>query len=127
MTWRTVNKLETGETEIRICREFNFTPRVVFNLTKQFQNTAFKKPRQGLSRATTTREDSHLSIIARHNRYVVALRFSHEFLASDFRRVLYGNNQGPAFCSPRNRPIWQWRLDGLRRHHVGWLHTPPCL
>ncbi|GBM60679.1 hypothetical protein AVEN_62629-1 [Araneus ventricosus] len=46
MRWRIVGRLEAGQSQIQICREFNLTPNVVCNLWKQFQNTGSidKKP-----------------------------------------------------------------------------------
>ncbi|GBN43219.1 Transposable element Tcb2 transposase [Araneus ventricosus] len=69
MRWRIVGRLEAGQSQVQICREFNLTPSVVCNLWKQFQDTGSieRKPGQGHPRATTATEDRYLSIIARLN------------------------------------------------------------
>ncbi|GBN89465.1 hypothetical protein AVEN_258463-1 [Araneus ventricosus] len=70
MRWRIVGRLEAGQSQVQICREFNLMPSVVRNSWKQFQDTRSieRKPGQGRPRATTATEDSYLSIIARRNR-----------------------------------------------------------
>ncbi|GBL95208.1 hypothetical protein AVEN_253535-1 [Araneus ventricosus] len=75
MRWRIVGRLEAGQSQVRICREFNLTPSITCNLWKQFQDTGSikKKPWQGRPRATTATEDRHLSIIARRNRVLQLL------------------------------------------------------
>ncbi|GFV87616.1 transposable element Tcb2 transposase [Trichonephila clavipes] len=74
MMWRIGEGLETGQCEVQICREFNLMPSVACNLWKQFQDIGFIKRKSGQSRprATTAREDRHLSIIARRNRGATA-------------------------------------------------------
>ncbi|GFX10163.1 transposable element Tcb2 transposase [Trichonephila clavipes] len=47
MRWRIVGRLETGESKIQICREFNLTPIVVFNLWKWFQDIGSIKRKSG--------------------------------------------------------------------------------
>ncbi|GBM10609.1 hypothetical protein AVEN_21929-1 [Araneus ventricosus] len=37
MRWRIVGRLEGGQSQVQICREFNLTPSVVCNLWKQFE------------------------------------------------------------------------------------------
>ncbi|GBM70273.1 hypothetical protein AVEN_63920-1 [Araneus ventricosus] len=70
MRWRIVGRLEAGQSQVQICREFNLTPSVVCNLWKQFQDTGSneRKPGQGCPRTTMATEDRYLSIIARRNR-----------------------------------------------------------
>ncbi|GBN69148.1 hypothetical protein AVEN_128501-1 [Araneus ventricosus] len=48
MRWRIVWRLEAGQSQVQICREFNLTPSVVCNLWKQFQDTGSieRKPGQ---------------------------------------------------------------------------------
>ncbi|GFW08278.1 uncharacterized protein TNCV_1655931 [Trichonephila clavipes] len=69
MKWPIVWRLEAGQCQVQICREFKLTPIFVCNLWKWFQDTGSigRKPGQGHPRATTAREDRHLSIIARRN------------------------------------------------------------
>ncbi|GFU58228.1 uncharacterized protein TNCV_2886171 [Trichonephila clavipes] len=69
MKWRIVGRLESGQCQVQICREFILTPSFVCNLWKQFQDTRSieRKPGQGRPRATTARKDHHLSIIPRRN------------------------------------------------------------
>ncbi|GBM33736.1 hypothetical protein AVEN_47041-1 [Araneus ventricosus] len=89
MRWRIVGKLETGQSQVQICREFNLTPRVVCNLWKQFQDTGSieRKPGQRRPRATTATEDHYLSIIARRNRGATASQFSRDLYAATGTRV----------------------------------------
>ncbi|KFM75524.1 hypothetical protein X975_13998, partial [Stegodyphus mimosarum] len=55
MRWRIVGRLEAGQSQVQICREFNLTHSVMCNLWKRFQNTGSieRKPGQGLSRVVT--------------------------------------------------------------------------
>ncbi|GFW06230.1 HTH_Tnp_Tc3_2 domain-containing protein [Trichonephila clavipes] len=73
----------------QICREFNLTSSVVCNLWKRFQDTGSieRKPGQGRPRATTAREDRHLSIIARRNRGATASQLSRYLYAASGIRV----------------------------------------
>ncbi|GBO08894.1 hypothetical protein AVEN_224414-1, partial [Araneus ventricosus] len=50
MRWRIVGRLEAGQSQVQICREFNLTPSVVCNLWKQFQDTGSiqRKPGGGV-------------------------------------------------------------------------------
>ncbi|GBM82475.1 hypothetical protein AVEN_227008-1 [Araneus ventricosus] len=70
MRWQIVGRLEAGQSQVQICREFTLTPSVVCNLWKQFQDTGSieRKPSQGRPRPTSATEDRYLSIIARRNR-----------------------------------------------------------
>ncbi|GFS81844.1 uncharacterized protein TNCV_1544721 [Trichonephila clavipes] len=83
--WQIVGRLETGQCEVQICREFNLTPSIVCNLWKQLQDIGLleRKHRQVRLRATTPTsiEDQHLSIIARHNRQL----FSYSLLVCSHR------------------------------------------
>ncbi|GBM06186.1 hypothetical protein AVEN_167074-1 [Araneus ventricosus] len=89
MRWRIVGRLEAGQFQVYICREFNLTPSVVCNLLKQFQDTGSieRKPGQGRPRATTATEDRYLSIIARRNRGATASQLSRDFYAATGTRV----------------------------------------
>ncbi|PRD20418.1 UNVERIFIED_CONTAM: hypothetical protein NCL1_54694 [Trichonephila clavipes] len=74
---------------IQICREFNLTPSVVCNLWKLFQDNGSieRKPFQGRPRATTAREDHHLSIMAKRNRGATASQLSRYLYAARRTRV----------------------------------------
>ncbi|GBM12593.1 hypothetical protein AVEN_146776-1 [Araneus ventricosus] len=87
--WRIVERLEAGQSQVQICREFNLTPSVVRNLWKQFQDTGSidRKPGQGRPRATTATEDRYLSIIAKRNRGVTASQLSRVLYAATGTRV----------------------------------------
>ncbi|GFW65602.1 HTH_Tnp_Tc3_2 domain-containing protein [Trichonephila clavipes] len=78
MRWQIMGRLEAGQCQVQIRREFNLTPSEVCNLWKQLQNTGYieRKPEHGRPRATTAREDPHLSIIARRNRRAAASQLS---------------------------------------------------
>ncbi|GFV66097.1 HTH_Tnp_Tc3_2 domain-containing protein [Trichonephila clavipes] len=82
--WPIVGRLEAGQCQGQIYREFNLTPSVVCNLGKQFQDirSLEGKPEQGHPRATTTREDQYLSIVARRNRGVTASQLSRYLYAA---------------------------------------------
>ncbi|GBO25667.1 Transposable element Tcb2 transposase [Araneus ventricosus] len=90
MRWRIVGRLESGQSQIQICREFNLTPSVMCNLWKQFQDTGSieRKPGQGRPRATTATEDRYLSIIERRNRDAAASQLSRDLYAATGTRVL---------------------------------------
>ncbi|GBO36067.1 hypothetical protein AVEN_187630-1 [Araneus ventricosus] len=89
MRWRIVGRLEAGQYQVQICREFNLTYSVVCNLWKQFQDTGSieRKPGQGRARATTATEDRYLSIIARRNRGATAFQLSRDLYAATGTRV----------------------------------------
>ncbi|GBL92896.1 hypothetical protein AVEN_54558-1 [Araneus ventricosus] len=89
MRWRIVRRLEAGQSQVQICREFNLTSSVVCNLWKQFQDTGSieRKPGQGRPRATTATEDRYLSIIARCNRGATASQLSRDLYAATGTRV----------------------------------------
>ncbi|GFX02311.1 HTH_Tnp_Tc3_2 domain-containing protein [Trichonephila clavipes] len=61
----------------------------MFNLWKQFQDTrSFERnPRQDCPRVTTSREDLHLSIIARRNRDATVSQLSRILYAATGTRV----------------------------------------
>ncbi|GFU46122.1 HTH_Tnp_Tc3_2 domain-containing protein, partial [Trichonephila clavipes] len=63
---------------------------IVFNLWQELKVTGSveRKPGQGYSRATTTREDYHLSIIVRHNKVTTASQLSRELYAATGTRIL---------------------------------------
>ncbi|GBM71183.1 hypothetical protein AVEN_113176-1 [Araneus ventricosus] len=83
-------RLEAGQSQVQIRRDFNLTPSVVCNLRKQFQDTGSieRKPGQGRPRATTATEDCYLSIIARRNRGATASQLSRDLYAATRTRVL---------------------------------------
>ncbi|GBL75556.1 hypothetical protein AVEN_154895-1 [Araneus ventricosus] len=89
MRWRIVGRLEAGQSQVQICREFNLAPSVVFNLWKQFQDTGSieRKPGQGHPRATTATEDRYLSNIARRNRGATASQLYHDLYTATGTRV----------------------------------------
>ncbi|GBO20914.1 hypothetical protein AVEN_176680-1 [Araneus ventricosus] len=89
MRWRIVGRLESGHSQVQICREFNLKPRVVCNLRKQFQDTGSieRKPGQGHPRAATATEDRYLSIIARRNKGATASQLSRDLYAATGTRV----------------------------------------
>ncbi|GFY06019.1 HTH_Tnp_Tc3_2 domain-containing protein [Trichonephila clavipes] len=87
MRWRIIRRLEAGQCQVQICREFNLTLSVVVcNLWKQFQDTK-RKPGQGRPRATMAREDPHLSIIERRNRGATASQLSRYLYAATGTRI----------------------------------------
>ncbi|GBM77396.1 hypothetical protein AVEN_213857-1 [Araneus ventricosus] len=89
MRWRIVGRLEAGQSQVQIRREFHLTPSVVCNLWKQFQDAGSieRKPGQGPSRATTATEDRYLSIIARRNRCATVSQLSRDLYAATGTRV----------------------------------------
>ncbi|GBM45040.1 Transposable element Tc1 transposase [Araneus ventricosus] len=89
MRWRIMGRLEAGQSQVQICREFNLTPSVVCNLWKQFQDTGSieRKPEQGRPRATTATEDRYLSIIARRNRGATASQLTRDLYAATGTRI----------------------------------------
>ncbi|GBN24071.1 hypothetical protein AVEN_27891-1 [Araneus ventricosus] len=89
MRWRIVERLDAGQSQVQICREFNLTPSVVCNLWKQFQDTGSieRKPGQSRPRDTMAIEDRYLSIIARHNRVDTASQLSRDLYAATGTRV----------------------------------------
>ncbi|GBN94518.1 hypothetical protein AVEN_228320-1 [Araneus ventricosus] len=89
MRWRIVGRLEAGQSQVQICREFNLTPSVVCNLWKQFQDTGSieRKPGQGRPSATTATEDRYLSIIERRNRGATSSQLSRDLYAATGTRV----------------------------------------
>ncbi|GBM84655.1 hypothetical protein AVEN_136685-1 [Araneus ventricosus] len=113
MRWRIVGRLEAGQSQVQICREFNLTPSVLCNLWKQFQDTGSieRKPGQGRPRANTATEDRYLSIIARRNRGATASQLSSDLYAvtgTRASRVTVSKRlhetglfaRSPAFCIP---------------------------
>ncbi|GBN58365.1 Transposable element Tc1 transposase [Araneus ventricosus] len=128
MRWRIVGRLEAGQSQVQICREFNSTPSVVCNLWKQFQDTGSieRKPGQGRPRATTSTEDRYLSIIARRNRGATASHLSRDLYAATGTRVLRvtvskrlhetGLFARPAVCVPLTSTNRRVRLAWCREH-----------
>lgn len=124
-----MGRLEAGQSQVQICREFNLTASVVCNLWKQFQDTGSieRKPGQGRPRATTAREDRHLSIIARRNRGATASQLSRDLYAATETRVsrvtvsrrlhergLFARR--PAVCVPLTSTNRRIRLAWCREH-----------
>ncbi|GBN10984.1 hypothetical protein AVEN_13648-1 [Araneus ventricosus] len=89
MRWRIVGRLEAGQSQVYICREFNLTPSVVRNLWKQSRIPDPSRERlgQGRPRATTATEDRYMSIIARRNRGATASQLSRDLYAATGTRV----------------------------------------
>ncbi|GBM14259.1 hypothetical protein AVEN_167339-1 [Araneus ventricosus] len=129
MRWRIVGRLEAGQSQVQICREFNLTPSVVRNLWKQFQDTGSieRKPGQGRPRATTATEDRYLSIIARRNRGATASQLSRDLYAATGTRVsrvtvskrLHETGllaKRPAVCVPLTSTNRRVRLAWCREH-----------
>ncbi|GBL72074.1 hypothetical protein AVEN_115086-1 [Araneus ventricosus] len=122
-------RLEAGQSQVQICREFNLTPSVVCNLGKQFQDTGSidRKPRQGHPRATTATEDRYLSIIARRNRGATASQLFRDLYAATGTRVsrvtvskrLHDTGlfaRRPAVCVPLTSTNRRVRLAWCREH-----------
>ncbi|GFY28242.1 hypothetical protein TNCV_4395761 [Trichonephila clavipes] len=83
MRWRIVGEIAT-EDSLKSTFVHNFLKlNIMFNLWKQFQDTRSVKrnPGQGCPRATTSRENLHLSITVRRNRD-----------ATVSQRILYGKS-----------------------------------
>lgn len=129
MRWRIVGRLEAGQSQSQICREFNLTPSVVCNLWKQFQDTGSveRKPGQGRPRATTAREDRQLSLLARRNRGATASQLSRDLYAATGKRVSRVtvskrlNERGlfarkPAVCIPLTSTNRRARFAWCRQH-----------
>ncbi|GBL73065.1 hypothetical protein AVEN_128223-1 [Araneus ventricosus] len=129
MRWRMVGRLEAGQSQVEICREFNLTPSAVCNLWKQFQDTGSieRKPGQGRPRATTATEDRYLSIIARRNRGATASQLSRDLYAATGTRVsrvtvpkrLHGTGlfaRRPAVCVPLTSTNRRVRLSWCREY-----------
>ncbi|GBN14676.1 Transposable element Tcb2 transposase [Araneus ventricosus] len=129
MRWRIVQRLEAGQSQVQICREFNLTPSVVCNLWKQFQviGSIERKAGQGRPRATTATEDRYLSIIARRNRDATASQLSRDLYAATGSRVsrvtvskrlhkigLFARR--PAVCVPLTSTNRRVRLAWCREH-----------
>ncbi|GBM48120.1 hypothetical protein AVEN_116836-1 [Araneus ventricosus] len=139
MRWRIVGRLETGQSQVQICREFNLTPSIVCNLRKQFQDTGSieRKPGQGRPRATTATEDRYLSIISKRNRGATASQLSRDLYAATGTRVsrvtvsktlhetgLFARR--PAVCVPLTSTNRRVRLTWCREHRVGvWIKGRP--
>lgn len=129
MRWRIVGRLEAGQSQVQICRDFNVTPSVVSNLWKQFQDTGSieRKPGQGRPRATTAADDRYLSITARRNRDATASQLSRDLYAATGSRVsrvtvyrrlhergLFARR--PAVCVPLTSANRRVRLTWCRDH-----------
>ncbi|GBO41202.1 hypothetical protein AVEN_104559-1 [Araneus ventricosus] len=89
MRWRIVGRLEGGQSQVQICREFNLMPSAVCDLWKQFQDTGSIERKSGQSRprATTAPEDRYLSLIARRNRGATASQLSRDLYAATGARL----------------------------------------
>ncbi|GBN36419.1 hypothetical protein AVEN_112992-1 [Araneus ventricosus] len=129
MKWRIVGRLEAGQSQVQICREFNLTPSVVCNLWKQLQDTGSieRKPGQGRPRATTATEDRYLSIIARRNRGATASQLFRDLYAATgthVSRVTVSKRlhetglfaRRPAVCVPLTSTNRRIRLTWCRKH-----------
>ncbi|GBN29465.1 hypothetical protein AVEN_196838-1 [Araneus ventricosus] len=127
--WRIVGRLEAGQFQVQICREFNLTPSVLCNLWKQFLDTGSieRKPGQGRPRATTATEDRYLPIIARRNRGATASQLSCDlYVASDTRvsrvtvsKILHATGlfaRRPAVCVLLTSTNKRVRLAWCREH-----------
>ncbi|GBM11017.1 Transposable element Tcb2 transposase [Araneus ventricosus] len=129
MRWQIGGRLEAGQSQVQICREFNLTPSVVCNLWKQFQDTGSieRNPGQGRPRATTATEDRYLTIIARRNRGAAASQLSRDLYAATGTRVsrvtvskrlhetgLFARR--PAVCVPLTSTNRRVRLAWCREH-----------
>ncbi|GBL87031.1 Transposable element Tcb2 transposase [Araneus ventricosus] len=129
LRWRIVGRLEAGQSQVQICREFNLTPSAVCNLCKQFQDTGSieRKPGKSRPRATTATEDRYLSIIARRNRGATASQLSRDLYAATGTRVsrvtvskrphetgLFARR--PAVCVPLTSTNRRVRLAWCREH-----------
>ncbi|GBN06438.1 hypothetical protein AVEN_78133-1 [Araneus ventricosus] len=132
MRWRIVGRLEAGQSQVQICREFNLTPSVVCNLWKHFEDTGSteRKPQQGRPRVTTTTEDRYLSIIARRNGGATASQLSRDLYAATGTResrmtvskILHETElfaRRPAVCVPLTSTNRRVRLAWCREHR-GW-------
>ncbi|KFM76555.1 hypothetical protein X975_12185, partial [Stegodyphus mimosarum] len=84
MRWQIVGRLEAGQSQVQICREFNLMPSVMCNLWKQFQDTGSieRKPGQGRSRDTMAKEDRYLSVLARRNRGATVFQLTRDLYAA---------------------------------------------
>lgn len=129
MRWRIVGRLEAGQSQVQICREFNLTPSVVCNLWKQFQDTGSikRKPGQGRPRATTARDDRYLAVLARRHRGATASQLSRDLSAATGTRISRVtvskrlNERGlfarrPAVCVPLSSTHRRDRLAWCRQH-----------
>ncbi|GBO21646.1 hypothetical protein AVEN_201798-1 [Araneus ventricosus] len=89
MRWLIVGRLEAGQSQVQICRNFNLTPSVVCKLWKQFQDTGSieRKPGEGCPKATMAKEDHYLSIIASRNRDAATSQLSRDLYAATGTRV----------------------------------------
>ncbi|GBM62216.1 Transposable element Tcb2 transposase [Araneus ventricosus] len=131
MRWRIVGRLEAGQSQVEIRREFNLTPSVVCNLWKHFQDTGSieRKPGQGRPRATKATEDRYLSFIARRNRGATASQLSRDLDVATGSRVsrvtaskrfhetgLFARR--PAVCVPLTSTNRRVRLTWCREQRV---------
>lgn len=68
-----MERLEIGQSQVQVPRDFNITPNVELKLRKQFNNPEFieRTPGRGHSR-TPTNEDRYLSITASDNKSATA-------------------------------------------------------
>ncbi|GFV38252.1 transposable element Tcb2 transposase [Trichonephila clavipes] len=81
MRGRIVGRLEAGQCQVQICREFNLTPSVSCNLWKKFKDTGSIERKLGPSRprATTVREKARRNrgtTVSQLSRYLYAARIT---------------------------------------------------
>ncbi|GFX08270.1 transposable element Tc1 transposase [Trichonephila clavipes] len=127
MRQRIVGGLEVGHSQIHICRESNLTRRVIFSLWKVLRHRVHERiPGLGHPRASTAKEDRHLSIIATDNR---VLQLSRELYAGTGIRVsrvtvsrrlherrLFVRRFADQSCEQKSsfkvlKRLWSWSMD----------------
>ena len=126
-----MGRLEVGHSQSQIGREFNLTSSVVCNLWKHFHDTGSveRKPGQGRPRATTAREDRHLSLLVRRNRGATASRLSRYLYAATGKRVsrvtvskrlnergLFAKRRRPTVCVLLTSTNWTARFAWCRQN-----------
>ncbi|GFX58547.1 HTH_Tnp_Tc3_2 domain-containing protein [Trichonephila clavipes] len=99
---------------------FNLTPSIVCNL---WNGSLERKPGQGRPKATTAREDQHLSIIVRRNREATTSKLSRYFYAATetcVSRVTVHEKgwfaRRPAVCVPLTSTNRRVHLAWCRQH-----------
>jgi transposase-like protein len=82
--WRIVGRLEAGQSQAQVAREFSATPSVVSSLWSQFQNsgTVSRRTGQGRPRATMPNEDQYLVLTAKRHRTSTATQLSRGLAAA---------------------------------------------
>lgn len=84
LRWRTVGRIEAGQSQAQVARELGVTPSIVSTLWSQFQNsgTGSRRPGQGRPRATTPRENQYLLLTAKRQRTSTATQLSRDLAAA---------------------------------------------